>query len=71
MVIINLTGPFRKRDKFDTPEISEAKHIRDAAVTEHKIAKLMGIKASIIFMNKGKKGSSPLMPSESTAEVEI
>lgn len=38
--MVQLTGPFRKRDKFDTPEISEAKHIRDAAVTEHKISKL-------------------------------
>jgi hypothetical protein len=35
-----MVGPLRKRDKFSTPEISEAKHIRDAAVTEHKIAKL-------------------------------
>ena len=40
MVVVNLTGPFRKRDKYDTPEITEAKKIRDAAVTEHKIAKL-------------------------------
>jgi hypothetical protein len=40
MVIVQLKGPFRKRDKFDTPEISEAKHIRDAAATEHKISKL-------------------------------
>lgn len=40
MTVVGLTGPFRKRDKFSTPEISEAKHIRDAAITEHKIAKL-------------------------------
>jgi len=40
MVTVQLTGPFRKRDKYSTPEISEAKHIRDAAITEHKIAKL-------------------------------
>jgi hypothetical protein len=32
--------PFSKRDKFRTPEIDEAKKIRDAAQTEHKIAKL-------------------------------
>lgn len=32
--------PFSKRDKFSTPEIDEAKKIRDAAQTEHKIAKL-------------------------------
>ena len=32
--------PLRKRDKYSTPEISEAKQIRDAAKTEHKIAKL-------------------------------
>ena len=32
--------PFSKRDKISTPEIDEAKKIRDAAQTEHKIAKL-------------------------------
>jgi hypothetical protein len=32
--------PFGKRDKYSTPEIDEAKKIRDAAQTEHKIAKL-------------------------------
>jgi hypothetical protein len=35
-----MPGPFSKRDKFSTPEIDEAKKIRDAAQTEHKIAKL-------------------------------
>ncbi|UCF08320.1 MAG: hypothetical protein JSW28_01120 [Thermoplasmata archaeon] len=40
MVVVNLAGPLRKRDKYSTPEISEAKQIRDAAQTEHKIAKL-------------------------------
>jgi hypothetical protein len=32
--------PFGKRDKYSTPEINEAKQIRDAAQKEHKIAKL-------------------------------
>jgi hypothetical protein len=32
--------PFGKRDKISTPEIDEAKKIRNAAQTEHKIAKL-------------------------------
>lgn len=39
-VVIYMPVPFSKRDKYSTPEIDEAKKIRDAAKTEHKIAKL-------------------------------